>query len=544
MKTFLMAIGCVAMLAAAPYASAQPAGAPQSAPDKPGTIRGRITAADNGKPLRRARVTLSLASGAPARISQAATTNGQGTFEIKDVPPGAYFVSASRSGHLTLQHGQRRPGERGLAVEVKPGDVANNINVVLPRGSVVAGRVLDELGEPYPGIRVSANEIRYLRGQRQLFPAGSALTDDLGRYRIPGLVPGPYLVSAVSNETWKNEKKETLAYAVTYYPGGTAEASQPVTLAVAQERIDVDFALFVSRTVLVSGRVQQPSGEPLIGEPVSLARSLGGSVIIGEGIVQVRTTGDGAFEFRDVPPADYMIRTSGRSGTASIVIPVAGDVENLLLVPRTGSSVTGSVVTESGGPPPFPVASTRVLLVAAEEGRVLPTVRAPAIERDWSFTLSSVGGPFVFRLQGLPTDWMIDAVKVNETDITDVAFDVPTGGRDVAGLQIVITKEIATIRGEVITADGKPTPYASVIAFADNDALWLPGSRFVRMTRPDTSGKFSISGLPGGAYFIVALDSVIEGQWEDPQFLESVRKAGTRVTLSRGGTESVSLKLP
>ena len=49
-----------------------------------------------------------------------------------------------------------------------------------------------------PGVVVSIMRYQYLQGDRRLVPAGNAQTDDRGAYRVWGLNPGDYYVSAVA----------------------------------------------------------------------------------------------------------------------------------------------------------------------------------------------------------------------------------------------------------------------------------------------------------------------------------------------------------
>ena len=84
-----------------------PAGTARS---EPGIIRGRVTAADTGRPLRRATVTLTPDAARTGRPVQSVSTNSQGAFELRDVVPGAYVVSAGRAGYIEIRHGQRRHG--------------------------------------------------------------------------------------------------------------------------------------------------------------------------------------------------------------------------------------------------------------------------------------------------------------------------------------------------------------------------------------------------------------------------------------------------
>ena len=61
--------------------------------------------------------------------------------------------------------------------------------------------------------------------------------------------------------------------------------------------------------------------------------------------------------------------------------------------------------------------------------------------------------------------------------------------------------------------------------------------------RPDPQGQWQIKGLPPGEYLAVAVDYVQEGTWNDPEYLESLRRYAQELTVSEGGTQSVSLKL-
>src|SRR3954463_13654917 len=61
-------------------------------------VRGRVLAADTGKPLRRARITLSGAG--VGREGRSASTSLDGRYEIPDLPAGRYTIRVARSGYL------------------------------------------------------------------------------------------------------------------------------------------------------------------------------------------------------------------------------------------------------------------------------------------------------------------------------------------------------------------------------------------------------------------------------------------------------------
>jgi hypothetical protein len=125
---------------------------------------------------------------------RAASTDEQGRFQITGLPAGTYTVSAAKSGFVDGAFGQRRPSGPGTSVELTDGQQAANIDIKLARGGVVTGHVLDEQGEPLARAVVTVLRQQYVRGQKQLAPAGTDQSDDRG-YRVFGLPPGDYFVA-------------------------------------------------------------------------------------------------------------------------------------------------------------------------------------------------------------------------------------------------------------------------------------------------------------------------------------------------------------
>jgi hypothetical protein len=249
---------------------------------------------------------------------------------------------------------------------------------------------------------------------------------------------------------------------------------------------------------------------------------------------------DGAFQIKDVTEGAYELSWAG--GSMPLRVGDA-DVSDLELVRRIGSTVTGVIVTEEGTPPPFSNAGVRVNTLAPY-GNVLPRVGVVGTENDWSFRFQNLGGPFLFRALGLPPGWTLGAVKLGERDITDAPWDVPTGGKEFDGLRIVVTQKVGRIAGTIAEADGKVAEDGVALVFADDEKLWVPGSRFVRTARPGRDGRFTLAGMPAGTYRAIALETIEDGQWDDPSFLEQMRDQAARLLLAEGGTSTISLKLP
>ena len=219
MRTTVPLILCLVMCAGAARAQIAPIpGTPMPGPPAPRTqlpprdnsatptgtarIRGQIVSADTGTPLRRA--TVRIAAG-ELRINRSVNTDAEGRYELAELPAGRYNIYVSQSGYVSLQFGQRRPFESGRPLDVGEAQTVEKIDFALPRGGVIAGRITDELGEPVAGIRMQAMRHQYLpNGQRQLVPGGAGffnvVSNDLGEFRLYGLMPGAYIVSGSSSD--------------------------------------------------------------------------------------------------------------------------------------------------------------------------------------------------------------------------------------------------------------------------------------------------------------------------------------------------------
>src|SRR5262249_25962061 len=136
-------------------------------------------------------------SGGQFPESRLATTDGSGRYEFTQVRAGRYNLNAAKGSYVSLQYGQQRPFEPGKPVEVLEGQTIERLDFSLPRGAVTPGRVLDEFGELVIDAQVAALRYQFVGGGRRLTPAGRmVMTNDIGEFRLYGLSPGDYYISA------------------------------------------------------------------------------------------------------------------------------------------------------------------------------------------------------------------------------------------------------------------------------------------------------------------------------------------------------------
>jgi hypothetical protein len=518
-------------------------------------IRGRVAAGDTGAPLRRAQVRAFSPELREGRIS---STDQQGRYEIKDLPAGRYTLTATKGGFVSLQYGQRRPYEAGKPLEIADGEAVERADFSLPRGSVITGRVTDEFGEPVAEAMVQVMRYRYFEGQRRLVPvARPDQTDDIGQYRVFGLPPGDYYVSATlrSFAAFAAESEDRSGYAPTYYPGtpNLAEA-QRVTVALGQELPNVSFALMPTRTARISGTVFNSEGKPLANGFVTLGENMRGPGVVmfmGGGGSRVRP--DGSFTISNVAPGEYLLeaRTMGMGGGrggrdeaefAAVPVTVAGDdIAGLSIVTSSGATVLGTITFDQGAEPSFPPASVQ-LVAQSNDGGFRGAGGGTTVRDDWTFELRGLTGSRLIRTAALPPGWSLKGVFLGGMDITDTPTEFKASD-DAAALQVVLANRTTEVSGGVTDDRGRTSREYVVVVFAEDGQRWSAPSRYIKTGRPDQDGRFKIRDLPPEHYLAVAVDYLEEGEHFDPAFLERIRSRATGLTIDAGEIKTLDLKL-
>ena len=157
-------------------------------------ISGRVVDGRTGQALPRAQVVATARDTGGRR--HAAQTDQSGRYELSNLAPGRFTVTVSKPGYVTLFYGQRRPRQPSTPVKVVAGEHLENLDLALLAGSVITGQVVDENGAALPLATVRILRYVYQQGHQQLVPVGTDRTDDRGQYRVFGLEPGDYVVSA------------------------------------------------------------------------------------------------------------------------------------------------------------------------------------------------------------------------------------------------------------------------------------------------------------------------------------------------------------
>ena len=459
-----------------------------------------------------------------------------------------------------------RPGDPGKPLDVGENQLADRVDFTLPRGGVITGRVVDEFGEPVANAAVQSMQYRFINGERRPMSTGpGATTPDTGEYRLWGLNPGEYYVSVtprVGPMVMSNDNSDDRAgYAATYYPGTASPAeAQPLTIAAGQTVAGADIMLAPTRTSKVTGTAIDSKGQPVrSGMVMAMQRAISGGM---SSNLSGQIRPDGTFTVSGLAPGDYVLRGNVfsppgvTSETLIANVSVSGnDVAGVLLAPLLPATVTGRIVFD---PPSAAIEPAMIRLTASQKRPELtfgPTQPSPpVIKDDFTFEMKTtpglmviragVGGPGVgFTLPAGTGFWSLKSVRHETTDVTDTGIDL-AGGREVNGVEIVMTNRVQTISGQILDSRGAVSKEGSVLVFAQSRERWIGPGRYASQARPDQTGKYTVRGLAPGDYFAVAVDRVDSQRYMgDPDYYEELSRDGVRLTLSEGETRIVDLKL-
>jgi len=511
------------------------------------TVQGKVIQEPGEQPLKKANIQLTR-QGQDGGSNYSDVTDAEGYFKIEDVKPGRYSILVERAGFVEAdKHGGRK---KSLVLE--PGREIKDLVLSMHAAAVVTGKILDRDGDPMPNVAVSISRYGSTSSRRSQ-GNGYGSTNDLGEYRIGGLGPGRYLITAAAPSSLsqtpqphKNEiSKEETVYTTTYYPG-TADKSQAVPLEIhAGEEVPINFGLVTTRAFRVRGTVVKlPPGN----FASVMLRSRGDT----GPEVGMKTVGtDGSFEFRDVPPGSYTVTLlvvsvpdMRMANSSQTPIEVSnGDVDGVHIEPVPGGQVRGQFRMDTSQKIDWSQLS--VFLSSDEEaGLAFTDGNRPTfaqVRNDGSFEMKNVPSGTYRVIVGSSSqtlrDYFTKSVTLGGKDVADSGFSV---SGSTYTLDVMLSAKGGTVEGTVLDSADRAVSYATVVCVPGVEHRKRPD--LYQQDTADQQGHFSLRGLNPGEYTVLAWED-LEDNYRDPEFLKSYEGRGQGIRLDEGERKRISVKV-
>jgi len=535
----------------------------------PASIEGVVLSSQTGEMLSRAEVELKPAEGSSGNII---VTSADGTFAFRNVPPGRYKLSATRPGYVAMEH---KP-----IIAIGPGQRITNIRFSLIQTGAIYGRIIDGAGLPLANAVVRALKTSYVDGHRTLKTEQTAVTNDLGEYRLFWLAPGAYFVSALPYGTAEHvgvlttgvdPRRESLgsvgtgsrgvpgvegmrvsmmtslilnktagaldpnkAYVATYFPG-TTDQDRASVIDVRPGATAGSVDLTVSpidrhhiRGIIINGITRQPAPQAQLRQARASAQEVCATRAIDPENCSFSYIDfdKGTFDLH-VTPGSYILYAMQNDLAAQTLIEVRdADVENIVLALQPGITLTGLVV------PPIAGVNVRLSPGPPVPGR---DPLAGSTVLDGSFSVRGLTpGQYSVTVSGLKGSY-VRSITAGGADVLNRGVRV-TGQSD-PPIQIELAVDTATIEGRILNAQGEPA--IGVTVALTPDIARRNRADLYRNVETDASGYYKLNDVAPGEYKLFAWEDVEPGAWRNPDFMRLYEERGQRFRVNEGSVQRI-----
>jgi hypothetical protein len=521
-----------------------PAPSATTAPGNGYRIAGTVVSKIDGHPLAQARVTVQDTQ-APNKF-ESVVTSEDGKFEFTGVPAGKYNLRGSKRRYISASYDEH---ERfSTAIVTGAGLETEALTLRLAPMAIIAGKILDESGDPARHATVTLYQNDHSSGVDQISQVQSAQTDDLGAYEMVGLTPGNYFLSA-SARPWyapdsssdagsdsaspvpdaKVDRSLDVAYPLTYYPDVTdAESASPIPVR-GGERLQIEIHLNPVPALRVFVRVPtKANGEHLF--PHLQQFGFDGSTFLFAGVTHM--VSPGLFEVEGVPAGRYNVRIFGQSSATQMsAVDLSKDGEQIdTSVAEAMSSV--KISAQALGDATVPQHLTVAL---RSGGNRLAGVQQFNTKGEAEFDLLAPGRYEVI-VWSTNKAMYIAHIAAEGAEVSGHSIVLAAGAP--ASVSVTVSSGSRSVEG-VARKDGKPFAGAMVVLVPKNP----DGNRdLFRRDQSDLDGTFALQDVVPGAYTVLAIENGWDLDWSQPAVIAAYSNRGR--TIEVGNQVGRAAKLP
>jgi Carboxypeptidase regulatory-like domain len=463
--------------------------------------------------------------------SRSALTDGEGRFSFEDVQKGFVNISSFKPGFVnSAQRG------RITAFEACTG-AADNVKVLLTPMAIVTGRIIDNNAEPVEELPVKIGKWSFNGGRRVFSVVRTAVTDEDGKFRLPELDAGSYLV--VAGPSSRRLEAFNHMVPVVYFPGVPERKEAAAIEVKAGATVDASMTVREVAAFKVSGRLSG-AGE---GQNYMLQ-------LTNESGDEIQTTAAAEhnqfeFKFVGVPAGNYHLhstafgRNQGKgmlSGSASVT--VAHDVVNLqvpLSSRLTLDVVVHSEVTEDSS-------SGYMGVSLGRQAGFVQTIRLAPVGEGEEVYASTEGDPKNPKLAiNVERGTYIAQVLTNGMVYVQSAR---LGSVDLLREPVLIDSDQqpieVTVRNDGARLSGTASAAATIVAIPTGGILTPPSAH--AFSNGTGAAQFQME-LPPGDYSLYAFDDFDAVEYSNPKVMEKYESKGMRVSLAAKEKKEVTLKV-
>jgi hypothetical protein len=525
------------LLASTSWAQQPPSGGAKL-PERPNVTTAGSVMNSAGEPLVGAIVYVSPVGG--NGTSQSAAVDRDGNFKVDGLEIGIYRASVSMPGYIVT------PLTTGAEPNYyRPGD---SITLTMIKGAVISGTVTGPNG---PVVATSVRALRLRDDEGKALPSPivmrERLTDDRGAYRMYGLPPGAYLISAGGSVRFGGFAVSAYdSDTPTYFPSATRDTASEIIVRSGEEATaDIQYRGEPGHSLsgMVVGAVQ-PQTQMAVGSSITLIDVRDRSTVLGTtassfnnysfGIFGVP---DGEYELyatQSLPPGRDFLRSGARRVTVR-----GGDVTGISLVLAPLASIEGRLVVEND--PKAGCAKRRdtaaqetIISTRRYEPETKPTGNAtsktstpsevpltltnsmaesvPDAQRTFSVRNLEPG---LYRIEARAParGWYVRSIAIGPAQTAAgrnstlaVAHDGITlrAGERLSGLTVTITEGAARLRGHITAAAGQRVPAGLRVYLVPAERENAENVLRFFESAAEADPSFAIDNIAPGRYWIIA----------------------------------------
>jgi hypothetical protein len=526
------------------------------------SIEGAVVNAANQQPVAQTQI-VAVPVGGQWKDARTTTTDLAGKFSLGGLTPGSYRIFFEHDGFVRGEYGQRAAGKAGVPIDIAAGKNIAGVIVPLTATATILGRVINGSNDPVVNATVKALKPSYRDGERSLQAMQSVQTNDLGEYRLFGLIPGNYFLSVTpipspsiqggtlitpSGGGFSGQPLQNILTAgnpidpraldnstepTIYVPGTTDPAAAvAIDLKAGTSYRAPDLRTVRARSFSVRGQFVDEAGQPAAVTLVALTKANSNETFRTNVMAQNRNT----FEFSGILPGMYELSATiqGGSGEKNGILTVNvgnENVENLRLVLRPVIQMKGRILRDGGAVP----AELRVQLRGTRGGN---GVQLAPVAADGSFTVTRLmPGDYKLAFFGLPANMHVRSARLGTTDLLDSALHIEGVVSD--SLEIVLNTNTGSLDATVLDRNKQPSAAATVVLVPSSGRR----GRFdlYRTAATDSSGRASLTNIAPGSYKLFAWQDIEENAWQNAEAMRPFEDRGVLVTISENGRTSQTI---